>query len=49
VGDTPHDIDAAREAGAVSVGVATGHYSKQQLAEAGADFALESLEEELPL
>jgi phosphoglycolate phosphatase-like HAD superfamily hydrolase len=49
VGDTPHDIDAAREAGAISVGVATGHYSKQQLAEAGADFALESLEEELPL
>jgi phosphoglycolate phosphatase len=49
VGDTPYDIAAAHGADAVGVGVATGHYSKQQLAEAGADYVLGSLEEELPL
>jgi phosphoglycolate phosphatase-like HAD superfamily hydrolase len=49
VGDTPYDIGAAHEADAVGVGVATGHYSKQELAEAGADYVLGSLEEELPL
>jgi phosphoglycolate phosphatase-like HAD superfamily hydrolase len=49
VGDTPHDVDAAHAAGAVSVGVATGHYSTDQLAEAGADFVLPTLEDPLPL
>jgi phosphoglycolate phosphatase len=49
VGDTPHDISAAHRAGATAVGVATGHYDKHQLAEAGADHVLGSLEEELPL
>jgi phosphoglycolate phosphatase len=48
VGDTPLDIDAAHTAGAVAVGVASGHYSADQLREAGADYVLESLEEELP-
>jgi phosphoglycolate phosphatase-like HAD superfamily hydrolase len=33
VGDTPHDIEATRKAGAVSVGVATGHYSTAELAD----------------
>ena len=49
VGDTPHDVDAAHGADAVGVGVASGHFSKDQLAEAGADYVLGSLEEELPL
>jgi phosphoglycolate phosphatase len=48
VGDTPLDIDAAHTAGAVALGVASGHYSADQLREAGADYVLESLEEELP-
>jgi phosphoglycolate phosphatase len=48
VGDTPLDIDAAHTTGAVAVGVASGHYSADQLREAGADYVLESLEEELP-
>jgi phosphoglycolate phosphatase len=48
VGDTPLDIDAAHTAGAVALGVASGHYSADQLREAGADHVLESLEEELP-
>ena len=49
VGDTPHDIDAAHGAGAFAVGVATGHFTKEELRDAGADYVLDSLEEELPL
>jgi phosphoglycolate phosphatase len=49
VGDTPLDIDAAHRAGAIAVGVATGHYSKDELDRAGADFVLGTLEEPLPL
>lgn len=48
VGDTPRDLDAARIAGAVSVGVATGHYSVEELTAAGADHVLASLEEPFP-
>jgi phosphoglycolate phosphatase len=48
VGDTPLDIAAAKAAGAVSVGVATGHYSVDQLREAGGDHVLGSLEETFP-
>ena len=49
VGDTPHDVDAAHGAGAIAVGVATGHFSREQLRDAGADYVLGSLEEELPV
>jgi phosphoglycolate phosphatase-like HAD superfamily hydrolase len=49
VGDTPKDVEAAHAAGALAVGVATGSYSKEQLAQAGADHVLGTLEEELPL
>lgn len=48
VGDTPRDIDAAKAAGAVAVGVATGHYSKDDLETAGGDFVLGSLEDPYP-
>jgi phosphoglycolate phosphatase len=48
VGDTPRDISAAQAAGAVSVGVATGHYSTDELASAGADHVLGSLEDRFP-
>jgi phosphoglycolate phosphatase-like HAD superfamily hydrolase len=48
VGDTPLDIQAAHAAGAVAIGVATGHYTAEQLRDAGADHVLESLEDELP-
>jgi phosphoglycolate phosphatase-like HAD superfamily hydrolase len=48
IGDTPRDIEAARAAGAVSVGVATGHYSTDELAAAHADHVLGSLEETFP-
>jgi phosphoglycolate phosphatase len=43
VGDTPHDIAAAAEAGARSVGVATGRFSAAELTDAGADVALPDL------
>jgi phosphoglycolate phosphatase-like HAD superfamily hydrolase len=49
VGDTPRDVEAARYAGAVSVAVASGHFTTDELREAGADHVLASLEEELPL
>ena len=48
VGDTPRDIEAAKAAGAVSVGVATGHYSTEALAAAHADHVLGSLEDRFP-
>jgi phosphoglycolate phosphatase-like HAD superfamily hydrolase len=43
VGDTPHDVAAARENGAFALGVATGRHSKAELQECGADAALEDL------
>jgi phosphoglycolate phosphatase-like HAD superfamily hydrolase len=49
VGDTPRDVEAARYAGAVSVAVATGHFTRDQLAAAGADHVLATLEEGMPL
>jgi phosphoglycolate phosphatase len=48
VGDTPRDIDAAKEAGAVSIGVATGRYSTDELLAAGAAHVLASLEDAFP-
>jgi phosphoglycolate phosphatase-like HAD superfamily hydrolase len=48
VGDTPLDIAAAHGAGAVAVGVASGHSTAEQLEEAGADYVLKSLREPLP-
>ena len=41
IGDTPRDIEAGRDAGFRTVGVATGHYSVAQLRQAGADFAIQ--------
>lgn len=48
VGDTPKDVEAAHAAGAVAVGVASGHYSDAELREAGADYVLASLRQPLP-
>ena len=48
VGDTPHDIEAAKTAMAVSVGVASGRYSVEELSAAGADHVLSSLEDPFP-
>jgi HAD superfamily hydrolase (TIGR01509 family) len=43
VGDTPLDIAAARAAGVLAVGVATGIYDENQLREAGADLLVRNL------
>lgn len=48
VGDTPHDMQATHAAGAVPVGVASGHYSTDELAAAGGVHVLDSLEEPFP-
>jgi phosphoglycolate phosphatase len=49
VGDTPHDVEGAHAAGMKCVGVGSHHFDVQQLHEAGADYAIASLEEALPL
>ena len=48
VGDTPHDIEATKAAGAVSVGVASGKHSTDELMAAGGDHVLQSLEDPFP-
>ena len=45
VGDHVHDMDAARFAGVVGVGVATGPSAADELREAGADTVLPTLED----
>jgi phosphoglycolate phosphatase-like HAD superfamily hydrolase len=49
VGDTPHDVEAGHGAGIRVVGVATGEYDIEQLRAAGADFAVASLRDGLPV
>jgi phosphoglycolate phosphatase len=44
IGDTPRDIDAGREAGFRTVGVATSEYSREDLEAAGADLVLSDFE-----
>jgi phosphoglycolate phosphatase-like HAD superfamily hydrolase len=48
VGDTPRDITAGHGAGIGVVGVATGSYSVDQLTEAGADWAIETVGDDFP-
>ncbi|MFG2149003.1 HAD family hydrolase [Streptomyces sp. NPDC048696] len=43
IGDTPHDIKGAHDAGAFAVGVATGSSSVEVLMESGADLVLADL------
>jgi phosphoglycolate phosphatase-like HAD superfamily hydrolase len=43
IGDTPHDVECARVAGATCIAVATGGYTVEQLREAGADEVLPDL------
>ena len=48
MGDTPKDVTGAHAAGIKCVGVGSHHYDVDQLREAGADYAIASLEEGLP-
>ena len=47
-GDTPRDVKAGHGAGIKVVGVATGSYSVDELREAGADWAIETVEDGFP-
>jgi phosphoglycolate phosphatase len=49
VGDTPRDVEAGHGAGIEVVGVATGSYSVVALRDAGADWALESVNSGFPI
>ena len=49
VGDTPHDVEGAHAAGIACVGVGSHHFTADELREAGADYAISSLTEGLPL
>jgi phosphoglycolate phosphatase len=49
VGDTPHDVAAAHAAGVPCVGVASHHYTSEQLRAGGADWVIDSLADGLPL
>lgn len=46
IGDTPRDVAAGREAGAKTIGVATGQYSSQELIKTKVDFIMEDLTDE---
>ncbi|MHB8242726.1 MAG: HAD family hydrolase [Solirubrobacteraceae bacterium] len=48
IGDTVHDVRAAREAGAVAIAIASGSDSEATLAEAGPDLLLQNLTVGLP-
>jgi phosphoglycolate phosphatase len=43
IGDTPRDIECGRVFGAVTVAVATGHYSREELASHHPDFLFDDL------
>ena len=49
VGDTPRDVTAGHGAGIAVVGVATGSFTVEQLHEAGAEYALPSVQRGFPL
>jgi len=49
IGDTPHDIDCAKAHGCIAFAVATGRYSTDALAEAGADVVVDDLSDPTPL
>jgi phosphoglycolate phosphatase-like HAD superfamily hydrolase len=48
VGDTPLDVKGAHAAGIECLGVGSHKFSADQLREAGADYAISSLEDDLP-
>ncbi len=43
VGDTPHDADAAHDAGIACVGVASHNFTAAQLRQGGADWVIDPL------
>lgn len=49
IGDTPLDVDCALANGAIAVGVATGHATASELADAGAHLVVDTLESLTPI
>jgi phosphoglycolate phosphatase-like HAD superfamily hydrolase len=49
VGDTPRDVVAGHGAGIRVTGVATGQYTVEELSQAGADWAIETVEKDFPV
>lgn len=49
IGDTPRDVEAGHGAGIRVIGVATGKYSVEELRDAGADWALETVGHGFPV
>jgi phosphoglycolate phosphatase len=45
IGDTPRDVDAGRDAGFRTVGVATGQYTVEELRQCGADIVIPDFRE----
>ena len=45
IGDTPRDIVSGQKVGVKTIGVATGDFSEEQLAQAGADFIVKDLKD----
>jgi phosphoglycolate phosphatase len=46
IGDTPRDVEAGREAGFRTVGVATSDYTREHLEQAGADLVMSDFEQD---
>ncbi len=45
IGDTPRDIVGGQKVGVKTIGVATGDFSEEELAQAGADFVIKDLKD----
>ena len=45
IGDTPRDIIGGQKVGVKTIGVATGDFSEEELAQAGADFIVKDLKD----
>ena len=45
IGDTPRDIVGGQKVGVKTIGVATGDFSEEELAQAGADFIVKDLKD----
>ena len=45
VGDSPHDVESGRAAGVVTVGVAWGAFTRDELERSGADLVIERVED----
>ena len=49
LGDTPRDIECANANGCIPISVATGHFSTEELREAGGEIVFDSFEDYSPL